>query len=169
MARKRTGRPNGRPRIPLREHPNKLHLALCDCLQKFGGMSAAKARLYVVALMTGVDPQPTPFEQMTAKMRERFEKGWTVMSVEIPGSGNKASSKPKERFQSINALEQMAERYSSPEDLGYRTGLAALVGLSLFAKGNDAARRGMVEMLLMHLDDPDPRVRAIADQILLSP
>ena len=169
MARVRTGKPNGRPRgskIPLKNHPNKLALALADVLQGFAGLSAQKARLWVTIFMTGTDARSIPFSEMSEKARKYFEKGWVAMSIKVPGAGNPASQKIKEHFQAIDTLDKMAARYSSPADLSYRRSLAAFVHLSMFAQGNETQRRAMVELLLLQLDDPDPQLRAIADQTL---
>jgi hypothetical protein len=69
MARKATGKPGGRPVVPLHAHPCRAILAFADSLHWLGGMSRQKAYLLLTAFMTAVvarsTPKPDYFGSMT--------------------------------------------------------------------------------------------------------
>jgi hypothetical protein len=58
----------------------------------------------------------------------------------------------------------MAARYSSPEDLERRRTMVLLLSLGLFREGGKA-RRGLVDALMLRLNDNNPQLLEFADQL----
>jgi hypothetical protein len=128
-------------------------------------MSQQKAHLLMTVCMTAIDAEPIPFEELTGKMRPAFEQqGGVAVRYTLPAKGNQDSRKVKEHIQAVDSLNKMAARYSSPEDLGYRRSLALLVYLSVFCEGG-AVRDGMIDALVLQLNERDPQILAIVDRL----
>jgi hypothetical protein len=169
MARKATGRPNGRPSgsiVPLQAHPCRTILACADVLHWFAGMSRQKAYLLLTTFMTAIDAEPIPFDEMSTKMRQAFvEQGGIAMRFTLPAKGNPNSKKIKEHVQPVDTLAKMSSRYTSSTDMAYRRSMAALDYLSVFFEGDAVERQKMVDLLVMQLGADDPQVRQIADRL----
>jgi hypothetical protein len=170
MPYKRTGKPNGRPvgsTVPLQKHPCRNVLGCADALQWFGRLSAQKAWLLLTVFLTATEAEPIPLSEMTQKMRRAFERHregiGEAIRFTIPQKGNPLSRKIKEHVQPVDSLAKMSRRYVSKSDMGYRHSLAALIYLSVFARGTVAEQEGMVNALVLQLGPDDPQIRQIAD------
>jgi hypothetical protein len=162
VARKCTGKPGGRPRIPLRRHPFRWALAFADAVQFSLGKSQTQAHLLAAAVFFATSVDPIPIADLPKKMRAAFKQGDVAVAYTLPSSGNPKSTNPKERMQAIDTLNKMSVRYSRGRDLAYRTNMAALMSLVMFDRGNAAMRRQMIEVLVQRLGAEDPEVSELA-------
>jgi hypothetical protein len=171
MARKATGRPNGRPPLPLRMHPFAIVLAVADAMHFEWGITHQKALTLASAIFFYKSAEPILPEDLPAKLCRLFDehRGDIAMAFDLPASGNPASRNPKECLQSVDTLQKMARRYKSGADLDYRVNLASLVKLLMFRQGGEDMRRQMVEVLLRRLDSPDPQIKRLAEMALAPP
>jgi hypothetical protein len=122
----------------------------------------------LTALVTAVDAEPIPFDEMSKSMRRACEQQDDMIATRftLPAKGNSMSKKIKEHVQPVDTLAKMARRYSSPADMAYRRSLALLIYLATFG---DAAEKGkMVDLLVLQLGPEDPQILAIADQLKTS-
>jgi hypothetical protein len=166
-----TGEPKGRPlgsSIPLQRHRNRVILGCADTLRWFGGLTNQKAFLVTSAFMLKTDDELIPFNELTVKMRRRFERGLTVTRrFTLPAMGNPTSMKIKERVPLVDTLARMSRRYVSEADMEYRRHMAALICVIVFGK-DKAQRMVTLEMLARQLDaENDPQIKPIVEQLML--
>jgi hypothetical protein len=134
MTTPRTGRPTGRPKGSLRDHPYRFALAFSDALREVLGITAQKSYLLAAAVFFHKSAAPLSSRDFSKKLHTAFEKfGGFPVSYELPASGNKASKSIKECVQPVNTLDGMAKRFTCGDDLDYREAMVLFFKLILLA------------------------------------
>ena len=145
MVTKPTGKPPGRPQIPLRDHPLRFDLALAEAIR--WGRKVGLHRAIVLAVVElrarKTDAEPSP------RLVRHLERGGTIVSYDIStlsGSPNETIDLSK-RIQAVNTLEKMLRREVSDTDKEYFLKLATCMFSALFSKKSLDERATGIELL----------------------